>query len=110
MDLSEITEIVEFKQIIFNEKHPENIQKLAKNNLDIQVISIIYKSNDLLIHGFIYKKKNLKENSRVVIYCRGGNNNKSMKTGEIVPGSVFNKPIFNMIQKNIIVFVSNFYK
>ena len=107
MDLAEINEIVEFKQIIFNEKYPENIQKLVKNKPDIQVISIIYKSKDLLIHGFIYKKINLKENSPVVIYCRGGNNNKTMKIGEIVPGSVFNKPIFNMIQKNIIVFVSN---
>jgi dipeptidyl aminopeptidase/acylaminoacyl peptidase len=107
MELSEISEIVKYKYITFNETYPDHIQKLANKHKDIEIISIIYKSDNLLIHGYIFKKKDLENNSPVVIYCRGGNNNKLMKIGEIKPGSVFNKPIYNILQQNIIIFVSN---
>ena len=110
MNLSNIKEIIRFKKIKFDKKYPEHIQKLSKKHKNLEVINIIYKSDNLKIQGFIYRKKNINKNTPVVIYCRGGNNNKNIKTPELVPGTIFYiAPLLELVEKGeVIVFATNY--
>lgn len=110
MNLSEIKEIIRFKKIKFDKKYPKHIQELAKEHKNLEVINIIYNSDNLKIQGFIYRKKNIKKNTPVVIYCRGGNNHPSIKTPELVPVRIFYiASLLELVEKGeIIVFASNY--
>lgn len=110
MNLSDIKEIIRFKKFKFDKKYPEHIQELSKKHKNLEVINIIYKSDNLKIQGYIYRKKNIKKNTPVVIYCRGGNNNKNMKTPEFVPGRIFYiESLLELVEKGeVIVFATNY--
>jgi dipeptidyl aminopeptidase/acylaminoacyl peptidase len=110
MNLSDIKEIIKFKKINFDKKYPEHVQKLSKKHKNVEIINIFYKSDKLKIQGYIYRKKNIKKNTPVVIFCRGGNNHPSIKTPELLPGTIFSKnSLLELIEKGkIIVFASNY--
>lgn len=110
MNLSNIKEIISLKKINFDKKYPEHIQKLSKKHKNVEIIYIIYKSDKLKIQGYIYRNKNIKKITPVVIFCRGGNNNPSIKTPELLPGNIFSKnSLLELIEKGkIIVFASNY--
>jgi dipeptidyl aminopeptidase/acylaminoacyl peptidase len=109
MNLSQISEIIKFKKIVFTNRYPPNIVKLAKKYNNLEVISIIYASDNLKVHGYIFKKKRLRTKKPVVIYCRGGNNHETKKIGEMKPGSIFYSPLLNLVNDGkIIVFASNY--
>ena len=59
MNLSQISEIIRFKQIVITESFPAMFVKLAQKFNNIEIISIIYTSDNLKIHGYIFKKKKL---------------------------------------------------
>ena len=115
MSLEEISNIIKFKKIEFKKnKYPEFIYNKIKEYPNIEVISMIYKSDKLKIHGYISKKKNLKKKVPVVIYCRGGNNisiNKrnGRKFGELVEGRFYSLELTNLVNEGkIILFASNY--
>lgn len=67
--------------------------KNEKFNSIFDLYSIIYKSDELLVHGYILQKKDLKKQLPVVIYCRGGNRS----FGENSPKAISsNKELLNI--------------
>jgi len=110
MNLSQISKIIRFKQIVITERFPPMIVKLAQKFNNLEIISIIYTSDNLKIHGYILKKKKIRTQIPVVIYCRGGNNHETKKCGELYPGTMFSlKGLLNLVNDGkIIVFASNY--
>ncbi len=107
MNLSEIPEIIQFNKFVFNNP---NLIKISKKYKHVEILSIIYKSDNLKIHGYILKKKNIKKKLPVIIFCRGGNNHKSAKYKfDLKPGSFFyKKELIELINSGkIILFASN---
>jgi dipeptidyl aminopeptidase/acylaminoacyl peptidase len=121
-DLQNISNIIKFNS--FNPVKgtiPDNIYDTIKLHPKTELISMIYKSDNLAIHGYIFKSKTLDKIVPVVIYCRGGNNksyrnketNKGLKLGEIVPGSFYGihhiSGLLQLVEEGkIIVFASNY--
>jgi hypothetical protein len=98
MELNNIKEIIDYKIVNSN-----NIYPLIEN------IKIKYKSDDLYIQGFIFKKTNKK--LPVVIYCRGGNNNPLIgsKTYTIAHIIEHHKELFELVNnEKIILFFTNY--
>lgn len=94
---------VKYKKITISQDHPNT-----------ELLSIYYKSDGLLIHGFIFKKKDLRKKIPVIIYCRGGNNKTlgygEFKLGELRPKSFYyRKELLHLVEEGkIIVFASNY--
>ena len=59
MELSNIPEIIKYDTIQITDKYPAHIVNVAKKIKNLKIISIIYKSGKLKIHGFIFKKRNI---------------------------------------------------
>jgi dipeptidyl aminopeptidase/acylaminoacyl peptidase len=111
MKLSEISEIIKFDRVKFTDNYPPRIFKTAQKFKNLEVISMIYKSDKLKIHGFIFKKKGIKKKKPVVIYCRGGNNHKKMNHEmNLKPWKFFYiKGLLKLVSEGkIIVFASNY--
>jgi dipeptidyl aminopeptidase/acylaminoacyl peptidase len=99
MNLNEIDEIIQYKYLCINQ-----------NNL-LDIIKIKYKSDNLFINGYIFKKNKCKKKLPVVIYCRGGNNHPIKYTGIYTPSRIINNHtgLFDLIYKEeIILFFSNY--
>ena len=66
----------------------------------------MYKSDNIIVHGFILQKKNLEKKLPVVIFCRGGNRTR----GEIFPKNILNnKTLINMAENEIaVIFFPNY--
>lgn len=84
--------IILFKNIELNEK--------------LDLFSILYKSNNIIVQGYILQKKNLDKKVPVIIYCRGGNR----KFGEVSPKSqIQNKEFLYMAEnEKAIIFFPNY--
>jgi len=111
MNLDKITNIISYNK--FNPKKvklTDNQNKQFMTNMDVEVINIWYKSDNLKIHGFIFKKKYLREEVPVVLYCRGGRNYKTYSKGELKPIYFYNnKGLLDLVKAGkIIVFASNY--
>ena len=111
MNLDKITNIVSYKK--FNPKSEDLTNKqeeLINKNMDVEVINIWYKSGYLNIHGFIFKKKYLREEVPVILYCRGGRNYKTYSKGELKPTYFYNnKGLLELVREGkVIVFASNY--
>uniref|UniRef100_A0A6C0I179 Peptidase S9 prolyl oligopeptidase catalytic domain-containing protein n=1 Tax=viral metagenome TaxID=1070528 RepID=A0A6C0I179_9ZZZZ len=80
--------------------------KNEKFNSIFDLYSIIYKSDGLLVHGYILQKKDLKKPRPVVIYCRGGNRS----FGENSPKTISsNKELLDIASNEIaIIFYPNY--
>jgi dipeptidyl aminopeptidase/acylaminoacyl peptidase len=80
--------------------------KNEKFNSIFDLYSIIYKSDGLLVHGYILQKKDLKKPLPVVIYCRGGNRS----FGENSPKTISsNKELLDIASNEIaIIFYPNY--
>jgi len=102
-----------FKQTFDYYKTIKNITKIERikfkneklnNNFDLY--SIIYKSDGLLVHGYILQKKDLKKELPVIIYCRGGNRS----FGENDPKTISSyKELLDIANKEIaIIFYPNY--
>jgi len=111
MNLDKITNIISY-----NKFNPKNLKltndqnKQFNKNIDVEVINIFYKSDNLKIHGFIFKKKYLREQVPVILYLRGGRNYKTYSKGELKPIYFYNnKGLLDLVKAGkIIVFASNY--
>jgi dipeptidyl aminopeptidase/acylaminoacyl peptidase len=110
MDLSEISDVHSFKTVEFDGVYPPPVAETIKKFDTLEVISMIYKSDGLKIHGYIFKKKGLDTQTPVVIYCRGGNNRKGGGIGELKAHRMFYiKGLLKLVNEGrIIVFASNY--
>ena len=111
MNLSSIPEIIKhFVEIQFTNKFPPNVIKIAEKYPHLEMINIIYKSDNLKIHGYILKKKDIAIKTPVIIYCRNRNNHPEHSIGDIKPGSLFNQDaLFELVNKGkIILFATNY--
>ncbi len=103
--MNNIKNIVKYESIIF--------KNIELNNI-IELFSIWYNSDDIIVHGYILQKKNLNEKIPVIIYCRGGNNidmKGNYKAGEICPKSILHNDeyLYQMATKGIaIIFFPNY--
>jgi hypothetical protein len=61
--LSEIPDIVKIKKLLFKDDFNEKLD----------LFSIHYHSDNIIVNGFILQKKNLDKKLPIIIYCRGGN-------------------------------------
>jgi len=93
----EIPNIVKTKIILF---------KNEELNKTLELISIFYKSDDIVVQGYILKKKELTKKVPVIIFCRGGNK----KFGEISPSLQIQKKEFIYMAENekAIIFFPNY--
>ena len=92
MNLSQISNIVKYNKCKFVKGLvPDNVYETTLKYPNVEVINIFYKSDGLIIHGFIFKKKYLRKNIPTIIYCRGGNNGK-IKLDELKKRSFYNMP------------------
>ena len=74
-DLHNIPNILYFKTFTaIKGITPEHVYNKIKQHPNTELVSIKYKSDNLSIHGYIFKRKNLNKKVPVVIFCRGGNN------------------------------------
>ena len=118
MELKDITEILTYKKINldknceFIQYHNERIRRLFDKivkNLDLELYAMKYKSDSLKIFGYIFKHKNAKINTPVVIHCRGGNNYPKHSVGELTIEQFYYHPLFDLVRENkIIIPRSNF--
>lgn len=118
MQLKNIPEIITFKKINLHKKcefieyHVEKVRRLFDKivkNSDLELYAMKYKSDSLKIFGYIFKHKNAKINTPVVIHCRGGNNHPTHSIGELTIGSFYNHTLFELVKENkIIIFASTY--
>ena len=107
--LSKISELIEFKSLKIND-HVKGCQQQIKKFPNLEVISILYKSDGLTIHGYIFKRKCNYSKKAVVIYCRGGNNHPKSRGGHLFDASFFyNRSLLPLVNEGkIVVFASNY--
>lgn len=99
MDLTNIPEIVKIRNILF---------KNDMLNKTLELVSIFYKSDDIVVQGFILQKRNLDKKIPVIIFCRGGNNGKH-PVGEITPKSLQVKELIYLAEnEKAIIFYPNY--
>ena len=100
MDFCSIPEIVKMEKSSFlNEEY----------NKKVDLINIIYRSDDIHVHGYILMKKKLTKQIPVIIFCRGGNN-KPGRLGEISPRFIaYRKEFIYMVEnEKAIIFFPNY--
>ena len=112
MELSKIPEIKFYKKMTIDDRCSLNVIKESKKYKNLEIISIMYKSDNLKIHGYILKHKNCTKKLPVIMYCRGGNNhpieNNSYNTK---PGEYYSRVpnLCELVNNNkIIIFASNY--
>jgi len=95
MELTEIDEIIKIEIINNNEK-----------NKKLELISIFYKSDDIIVQGYILKKKELTKKVPVIIYCRGGNRS----YGEVsIKSQIYRKEFISLVEnEKSIIFYPNY--
>ena len=118
MDLDDISEILKYKKINlhknyeFIQYHEERIRRLFNKivkNSDLELYAMKYNSDSLKIVGYIFKHKNAKINTPVVIHCRGGNNYPKYSVGELTIERFYTHPLFELVKENkIIIFASTY--
>lgn len=69
-----------------------------------------YNSDGLKIFGFIFKHKNAKINTPVVIHCRGGNNHPKFSVGQLSIRTFYYHPLFELVKKNKIIIIASAYR
>lgn len=80
-------------------------------NKDLELIRIIYKSDNEKVEGFIIKKRLQDRKLPVLIYCRGGDNIKINKLGKKLddkPSRFLDDELFHNLIDNFIIFSSNY--
>lgn len=116
LELEQIPNIIKFKKIKLDTL--DTCTDISKKYPNCDIYSIMYKSDDLAVHGFIMQNKNVLKKVPVIIYCRGGNNlprfdetgNSIKKYGELVVKSLLNKTELAILvnKGKAIVFASNY--
>lgn len=107
--LSKIPELVEIKPLKVN-NYGKWCQQQIKKFPNLEVISILYKSDGLKIHGYLFKRKCNYSKKAVVIYCHGGNNHPRTRCGHLNNASFFyNQSLLPLVNEGkIVVFASNY--
>ena len=115
MELKDISEIKSYKKINSPKKNEsldnERIRKVNNKMVkysDLELYTMKYNSDGLKIFGFIFKHKNAKINTPVVIHCRGGNNLK--KIGNLTIDNFYYHPLFELVKKNKIIIIASTYR
>ena len=96
--LSVISNIIKIKSIEF---------KNDKFNEILDLFSIWYNSDDIVVQGYILQKKNLDKKLPIIIYCRGGNST----FGEVSPKYIIGQQkdcIYLAENEKAIVFFPNY--
>jgi len=110
-NLDNIKNILKYNKYVPNRINlTGDVYNKIKKYLNVEIINIWYKSDNLKIHGFIVKRKNLRKEVPVVIYCRGGKNSKKYSKGELKPIHFYNnKGLIELVNEGkIIIFASNY--
>ena len=119
MELKNISEIISFKKINLDKKREliqnrmEKVNRLLdkiEKNSDLELYAMKYKSDSLKIFGYIFKHKNAKMNTPVVIHCRTGNNHPKYSVGELTISSFYNHPLFKLVKENKIIIFASAYR
>jgi len=117
MELKDISEIRSYKKINSlkkNELIDKEIKRKINNkmleNSDLELYTMKYSSDGLKIFGFIFKHKNAKINTPVVIHCRGGNNHPKFLVGQLTIRTFYYHPLFELVKKNKIIIIASAYR
>lgn len=116
MELKDISEIISYKKINIHKNnefiHEERTRKVIDKMLkysDLELYAMKYNSDCLKILGYIFKHKNAKINTPVVIHCRGGNNHPKHSLGKLTIEQFYYHSLFKLIKENkIIIFASTY--
>ena len=95
--MDNIDNIIESKIILF---------KNEELNKKIELFSIFYKSDNLIVQGYVLQKKNLSKKVPIIIFCRGGNRT----YGEVKPNLQVQRDEFIQLAENekAIIFFPNY--
>lgn len=107
--LSRISELVDIKPLKIDD-HVKWCQKKIKEYPNLEVISMLYKSDGLKIHGYLFKRKCNYSKKAVVIFCHGGNNHPRTRCGHLFDASFFyDRSLLPLVNEGkIVVFASNY--